>query len=81
MENGWTNGVCAKSGAVGKDQASWIEATVTGPGTLTFRWKVLGKVNRGKDVAYAAVTVDGGAPRLVAADTVDALIRTLRTVQ
>jgi hypothetical protein len=30
----------AQSGAVGKNQSSYIRTTVTGPGELTFRWKV-----------------------------------------
>ncbi len=30
----------AKSGAIGDDEESWIETTVTGPGTVSFWWKV-----------------------------------------
>ena len=30
----------AQSGDIGDDQISWIETSVTGPGTLTFRWRV-----------------------------------------
>ena len=30
----------ARSGAIGNSQDSWVETTVTGPGTLTFWWKV-----------------------------------------
>jgi len=30
----------AQSGAIGDKQSSWIETTVTGPGTLSFWWKV-----------------------------------------
>ncbi len=29
----------AQSGAIGDDESSWIETTVTGPGTLSFWWK------------------------------------------
>lgn len=30
----------AQSGAIGDDEYSWIETTITGPGTLTFWWNV-----------------------------------------
>ena len=30
----------AQSGAIGHSQESWMETTITGPGTLTFWWKV-----------------------------------------
>lgn len=30
----------AQSGAIGDDQNSWIETTITGPGTLSFWWRV-----------------------------------------
>ncbi|TVR46267.1 MAG: hypothetical protein EA425_17435, partial [Puniceicoccaceae bacterium] len=30
----------ARSGAIGTNQESWIETTVTGPGTLAFNWRV-----------------------------------------
>ncbi len=30
----------ARSGAIGNNQQSWLQTTVTGPGTLTFWWKV-----------------------------------------
>ncbi len=30
----------AQSGVIGNSQESWLETTVTGPGELTFRWKV-----------------------------------------
>lgn len=30
----------AQSGPIGNSQASWLETSVTGPGTLTFWWKV-----------------------------------------
>ena len=35
--NGWTT---AQSGAVANNQESWLETTVTGPGRLTFYWRV-----------------------------------------
>ena len=34
------NGDAAQSGTVGHSQESWLETTVTGPGTLAFWWKV-----------------------------------------
>src|SRR5947207_15300780 len=30
----------AVSGAIGNSQATWIQTTVTGPGTLSFWWRV-----------------------------------------
>ena len=57
--SGWTNGVSAKSGAVASGQTSWIETSVTGAGTLSLRWKVMGGVYRNKPFAYAVVERDG----------------------
>ncbi len=57
--SGWTNGVSAKSGTVASGQTSWIETSVTGAGTLSLRWKVMGGVYRNKPFAYAAVERDG----------------------
>ncbi len=57
--NGYTNGVSAKSGAIGDGQESWVEATVSGAGTLVFRWNVMGGVHRNNPFAYAKVEVDG----------------------
>ena len=33
-------GACARSGSVGVDQRTWLEATVSGKGELTFYWRV-----------------------------------------
>ena len=57
--NGFTNGVSAKSGAVVNGQSSWIETTVSGAGTLVFRWSVMGGIYRNNPFAYAKVEVDG----------------------
>ena len=35
--NGWTTAQC---GAIANDQESWLETTVTGPGRLTFYWRI-----------------------------------------
>ncbi len=59
VANGCTNGVSAKSGVVADGQSSWIEATVSGAGTLVFRWNVMGGIYRNKPFAYAKVEVDG----------------------
>ena len=56
---GWTNGVSAKSGTVTSGQSSWIETTVNGAGTLSFRWNVMGGVYRNTPFAFAKVEVDG----------------------
>ncbi len=34
------DGVSARSGAVGDEEESWMELSVSGSGTLTFNWKV-----------------------------------------
>ena len=57
--NGSTNGVAAKSGTVENGEASWIEATIHGGGTLAFHWNVLGGIYRNTPFAYAKVEVDG----------------------
>jgi hypothetical protein len=36
----YSGGSAARSGAIADDQSTWIQTTVTGPGTLSFRWKV-----------------------------------------
>ncbi len=57
---GCTNNVSAKSGAVvNGGQSSWIETTVSGAGTLVFRWNVMGGIYRNKPFAFAKVEVDG----------------------
>ncbi|MDI6778973.1 MAG: S8 family serine peptidase [Bacteroidota bacterium] len=38
-------GDAAQGGAITHSQNTWVEATVTGPGTLTFYWKVSSEVN------------------------------------
>lgn len=57
--NGSTNGVAAKSGTVENGEASWIEATIHGGGTLSFHWNVMGGIYRNTPFAYAKVEVDG----------------------
>ncbi|MBX3743445.1 MAG: immunoglobulin domain-containing protein [Akkermansiaceae bacterium] len=34
------DGIAASSGAIGNNQSSWVETTVTGPGNLSWWWKV-----------------------------------------
>ena len=46
----------AQSGVIGDDKESWIETTVTGPGTLSFWWKV--SSDDGYD--YLEFYLDGG---------------------
>ena len=50
---------CAKSGAVASGEESWIEVSLSGVGTLAFKWKVMGGSYRGTPFAYAKVEVDG----------------------
>ncbi len=41
----WNGVAAAESGAIGNNRESWIEATVTGPGLLSFWWKVSSETN------------------------------------
>ena len=56
---GYADGDSAKSGAVESGQSSWIEVSVSGAGTVTFRWNVMGGAYRGTPFAFAKVEVDG----------------------
>ena len=38
--SGHADGDCARSGSAGDDEQSWLQTTVSGPGTLSFWWKV-----------------------------------------
>ena len=65
-DSGWTSqaavthdGVdAARSGAIGDNQTSSLDTTVTGPATLSFWWKVDSELN----FDFLTVTVDGAAP-------------------
>jgi hypothetical protein len=48
-------GSAAKSGAIANDQSSWLQTTVTGPGTLSFYWNVSSE--DGYD--YLEIYIDG----------------------
>ena len=48
----------ARSGAIGDNQTSSLDTTVTGPATLSFWWKVDSELN----FDFLTVTVDGAAP-------------------
>lgn len=39
MTTGYTGGASAKSGEIGDNQSSWMQTTIAGPGTFSFRWK------------------------------------------
>jgi hypothetical protein len=56
---GFTNAVSMKSGSVASGQSSWLQTTVSGAGTLAFRWKVFGGMYRNNPFAYAKVELDG----------------------
>jgi hypothetical protein len=45
----------AVSGKIGDYQVSWVETTVTGPGTLTFQWKVSSEL----DADFLTFSIDG----------------------
>ncbi len=48
-----------QSGLIGHRQSSWIETIVTGPGTLSFWWKVSCEDDEMDDWDFVRVTVDG----------------------
>ena len=48
-------GDAAQSGAITHGQSSWIETTVTGPGTLSFYWKVSSEANSD----FLSFSIDG----------------------
>ncbi len=47
----------AQSGAIGDDESSWIETTVTGPGNLSFWWRVDSDDQNGHD--YLELSIAG----------------------
>lgn len=47
----------ARSGVIGHNQSSWIETTVTGPGTFSFWWRASSDDNNSYD--YVELTVNG----------------------
>lgn len=49
-----SGGDAAKSGLIGHDQASYMQTTVVGPGTLSFYWKVSSEA----DYDFLAVLID-----------------------
>ena len=51
--------VSLRSGHISHSQETWLETTVTGPGDLTFWWKVMGEANRSRLYDYVNVSVDG----------------------
>lgn len=50
-----------RSGEIGDNQTSWVEASVSGAGTLTFWWKVSSEAYKGTIYDYARFTVGGVA--------------------
>ncbi len=49
------DGDAAQSGAIGASEETWMEATVIGPGYLTFRYKL----ESGSDTSFS-LRLDGG---------------------
>lgn len=56
----------AQSGAIGDDKSSWIQTTVTGPGTISFWWNI----NSDDSLSYdhAEFSVDGNYDSEIAGD-------------
>jgi hypothetical protein len=55
----------AQSGTVGDNQESWLETTVTGPGTLSFWWKVSSETS----YDFLRVAVDGAEAGKISGET------------
>ena len=56
---GFADGISVKSGAVTSGQSAWVEVELSGAGTLSFYWNVMGGIYRGNPFAYAKVELDG----------------------
>ena len=56
---GFADGISVKSGAVTNGQSAWVEVELSGAGTLSFYWNVMGGIYRGNPFAYAKVELDG----------------------
>ncbi|WP_157200346.1 hypothetical protein [Methanogenium cariaci] len=60
VENAITGSSCAKTGQpIYYSDGSWIETTITGPGTLTFSWKVSSYIDNSDDLT-ALENIDDG---------------------
>ena len=55
-------GTCARSGATGDTESSWIETSVNGPGTISFRWKASSQARLDR----LTFSVDGEAKSFIA---------------
>ena len=56
------DGVAAlRSGKIGDEQETYLEAVVTGEGTLSFWWKASSETYRSKPMDYGVVMVDGNS--------------------
>lgn len=60
-----SDGDAAQSGRISNSAASWLQTTVTGPGTLKFLWRVSSQENRD----LLRFTVDGGARGKISGQT------------
>ena len=58
---GFTDGISAKSGPITSEQSAWVEVELSGTGTLSFYWNVMGGIYRGNPFAYVKVELDGNA--------------------
>jgi len=62
-----------RSGAIGDTQTNWIEAVVSGPGTISFWWKSSGEFWQGKKIVelcdYAEFMIDGVSVAKIGAES------------
>ncbi len=90
-DNGWiaqsttsySGGDAAQSGAIGHSQSSYLETSITGPGTLSFYWKVSSESNYDYlrfylDGVEQVGSISGESGWLEQVYTVDSGVHTLR---
>ena len=56
------NGTCARSGAIGDSELSWIETSINGFGTISFRWRVSSQARLDR----LTFSIDGEAKSFIA---------------
>ena len=55
----------AQSGVISDNKSSWLQTTVTGPGTLSFRWKVSSE----EDCDVLRLIIDGTSAKVISGET------------
>ena len=61
----WSAGDCARSGAIGDGQESWLEVPVSDTGVISFCWKASSEAYRDEVFDFATFSVDGVETALI----------------